>query len=409
MAQQLLPVLLGADMNCYSMARTFHEAYGVKSQAFGRYAMGEIKYSRIIHFTAVENIDTDEVLCSTLEAFAAAHPEAQKIVLGCTDDYAALLIRNRDRLSAHYTVPYIDAELMERLVSKQSFYTLCDEYEIPYPKTFIVTPETGMECFDTLEFAYPIIVKPSSSIEYWKHPFEGMNKVYFAQTPQEAKSIARKIFASGYNNTLIIQDTIPGADDHMRVLTAYCDKNAKVKMMCLGNVLLEEHTPTAVGNHAAILTEYNRPLMDKIAAFLEAVGYTGFANFDIKFDERDGSYRVFEINLRQGRSNYYVTGAGLNLARYLVQDRIENKDLGEPLFFKGKSFWHSIPVSVVWQYTQNRELVRQAQAIVQQGKDTTTLGYRYDLRLNPLRQLYLWEHSRRYHKKYATYCKKVTE
>ena len=39
----LMPVLLGGDMNCYSVARAFHEAYGVKSVAFGRYRMGETK------------------------------------------------------------------------------------------------------------------------------------------------------------------------------------------------------------------------------------------------------------------------------------------------------------------------------------------------------------------------------
>lgn len=406
MQQKILPVLLGADMNCYSVARAFHEAYGVKSQAFGRYAMGETKYSRIVKVTAVENIDTDEVLVKTLREFAAAHPGESKILLGCTDDYAALLIRNREVLRQWYVVPYIDAALMENLVSKESFYRYCEKFDIPYPATQIMGPQDGAALLNALPFAYPVIIKPSSSIQYWKHPFKGMQKVYVAESPAAAKEIAGQIFASGYADTLIIQDFVPGADSGMRVLTAYCGRDAKVKMMCLGHVMLEEHTPKAVGNHAAIVTEYDGPLMQKIAAFLEEIGYTGFANFDIKLDPRDGIYRVFEINLRQGRSNYYVTGAGLNIARYVVEDHVLQKNLAEPLLFKGESFWHSIPAPIVWEYTEDESLVQRAKAIVAAKKDTTTLGYGYDLFLNPLRRLYLWEHNRRYYQKYAQYCKK---
>ena len=32
-----IPVLIGGDMNCYSVARAIHEEYGVKSYAFGRF------------------------------------------------------------------------------------------------------------------------------------------------------------------------------------------------------------------------------------------------------------------------------------------------------------------------------------------------------------------------------------
>ena len=401
---QVMPVLLGADMNCYSMARAFHEAYGVVSHAFGRWPMGETKYTRIVKFTAVESFDTDEVMLATLRAFAAQHPGEKKIVLGCTDDYAALIIRNREALRQDYIVPYIGKDLMDKLVSKESFYQLCEAYDIPYPKTLIVHGTQDAEKLAGIDFAYPIIVKPSSSILYWKYPFDGMKKVYVAETAEDALEIIQTIYASGYPDSLIIQDLIPGDDDGMRVLTAYCDRYAKVKMVCLGNVLLEEHTPKGLGNHAAILTEYNRPLMDRLAAFLEAVGYNGFANFDIKLDPRDGSYRVFEINLRQGRSNYYVTGAGVNLARLLVEDRVEEKELGEPVFFNGESYWHSIPNKIVWEYTGDYALVKKAQAIAAAGRDTTALDYAYDLRGNLLRRLYLWEHYRRYQKKYDTYC-----
>ena len=39
---------------------------------------------------------------------------------------------------------------------------------------------------------------------------------------------------------------------------------ARSKMMCLGHVLLEEHTPKGLGNHAAIITEYDPELTAEI-------------------------------------------------------------------------------------------------------------------------------------------------
>ena len=37
---------------------------------------------------------------------------------------------------------------------------------------------------EALGFAYPVIVKPSSSILYWTLPFDGMKKVYTAASPE---------------------------------------------------------------------------------------------------------------------------------------------------------------------------------------------------------------------------------
>ena len=33
---KIQPILCGGDLNCYSVARAYHEAYGVTSIAFGR-------------------------------------------------------------------------------------------------------------------------------------------------------------------------------------------------------------------------------------------------------------------------------------------------------------------------------------------------------------------------------------
>ena len=78
----------------------------------------------------------------------------------------------------------------------------------------------------------------------------------------------------------------------MRVLNAYVDKNHKVRMMCLGHPLLEDPSPKAIGNYVAILPDYNQQVYQQIQDFLEKIEYTGFANFDMKYDPRDGSYKL---------------------------------------------------------------------------------------------------------------------
>ncbi len=55
----------------------------------------------------------------------------------------------------------------------------------------------------------------------------------------------KTIYASGYPDRMVLQKMVPGGDDHMRVLTAFSDENGKVRAMCLGHTMVEEHTPTA--------------------------------------------------------------------------------------------------------------------------------------------------------------------
>ena len=86
---------------------------------------------------------------------------------------------------------------------------------------------------------------------------------------------------------MILQEFIAGGDSQMRVFTCFSDAKGKVRAMCLGHTMLEEHTPKGLGNHAAIVTEpvSSLPVAEKIKDLLESIGYTGFSNFDIKLGD----------------------------------------------------------------------------------------------------------------------------
>lgn len=404
MTEKIIPVLLGADLNCYNVARAFHEQYGVISYAFGRYAVSATKYSRIIRFTAVPEIDRDEVMLETLTAFAENHPDGKLILFGCTDDYAAMIIRNKDKLP-RYLCACPNESFLDSVSRKAEFYEICEKYGIPYPKTVVLTGKTDVSelAADVLGFDYPIVIKPSSSVVYWKHPFDGMKKVYIAKSAADAEAIIAEIYDSGYDERMILQEFIPGGDAHMRVLTAFSDKKGRVRAMCLGHTMIEEHTPKGLGNHAAIVTEpvSHLPFADKIRAMLEDMGYTGFSNFDIKYTGQGDDYRVFEINLRQGRSNYYVSSAGINIARLAAE--VYESEGEDCLMCENVHFWHHVPRSVAYTYTEDASLVKCARDLARRGKHTSSLWYTKDLCLNPLRLICVVEVLRRQGKKFKKY------
>lgn len=380
--REFIPVLFASDINTYSMARAFHEAYGVKSVVMGKYPTGPSCNSKIVDFIANEAIDQKEVFLKSLNDYAAAHPDKKIIAVGCGDSYAELLSQNKGRYRSNVIAPYIDYSLMEELIKKENFYKMCDQYGLDYPNTVVHHKQMGHTF--TLPFEPPYILKPSNSVQYWEYPFDGQKKVYKLKDKEALYQTIDQIYEAGYHDSLIIQDFIPGNDSYMRVLTSYSDQNGEVKLMSLGHVLLEEHTPHGLGNHAVILNEMNKELMLKMKSFLEAIHYVGFSNFDIKYDERDGKYKVFEINLRQGRSNFYVTGSGFNLAKCLVEDYIENRDMKLTLADK-PHLWLVIPRRVAYRYIHNEQATSEMKQVIKKYGYVNPMFYKGDLGWKRLR------------------------
>ena len=374
MEHNFQPLLFGGDINVYSVARAFHEAYGVKSVCFGKFASGPAYGSDIIDYRVCAKNEDPETFRQNVADVAAEFADKTILVMGCGDSYVKLAAENKEFFPANCIAPYIAGDTIGKLNNKEYFYELCDQFGIDHPGTFVYRKEMGHD-FE-LPFQAPYICKPSNGVAYWEHPFEGNEKVFTCPDRKNLEEVLDKVYAAGYPDTMIIQDFVPGDDSNMRVLTCYSDRNAKVKLMCLGHVLLEEHTPHGIGNHAVILTEVNEEICQKVKAFLEEMNYVGFSNFDIKYDTRDGKYKFFEINCRQGRSNYYVTGAGYNIAKLLVEDRVEGKDLPFVLA-DNPSLWRVVPRKVAYDFIVS-EYHDEMKARIREGREVTPLFYDKD-------------------------------
>lgn len=382
-----VPLLLGGDINVYSVARAFYEQYQVKSSAIGKYATGPAYQSRIIDYRHDSAIDTYDTFLSHVVTFARDHAEKTVVLMGCGDSYVALIARAKDAeaLPENVVAPYSPFELMDSAQRKEVFYGLCEKHGVPYPHTFVFTrdmlPSDGsaIEALDAINFPYPMILKPSDGIMYWSLSFPTQQKAYTIESREQLERVIRDIYAAGYTDDLVIQDRVPGNDERMRVLTSYSDHTGTVRMMCLGHVLLEEHEPHAQGNHAMIITEPNDELCRSVRSLLEDLGFVGFSNFDVKYDERDGSFKFFDFNTRQGRSNYYVTGSGLNVAKYVVEEYVEHRPFPDEIEMpREEHLWTVLPYRAIDEFVRDGELREKAHRLIKEGKSVNPVFMRGD-------------------------------
>ena len=108
------------------------------------------------------------------------------------------------------------------------------------------------------------------------------------------------------------------------------------------------------GQSLRIITESNDRLAARLKSFLEGIKFVVFSNFDIKYDARDNTYKVFEINCRQGRSNYYVTATGNSIARAVVEDRVLGSAYTGCHVNDNIIYWRYVPDNVVYKYADER-------------------------------------------------------
>jgi D-aspartate ligase len=392
-------LLLGSDANAYYMARCYHELYNKKVDLMNKALIGVTEYSSIINFIKVDNVDKADKLVDALNSYAKESKFEKIVLIGTNDKFVRLIVENQSKIDTKFVFNYPTLEIINTLLVKDNFYNAY-KAELNLPKTLIYSCESKPKIID--DFKYPIILKPGDGVEYNKHPFIGQSKVYKIKTFNSLLETIKTIEDSGYKKNLIIQEFIPGDDCSLFDAVFYCGKDKKAKLVTFAQIGLQERTNTGVGNCTVLVNGfnehgYNEDVIMMMKNFVEKIGYQGFAEFDLKYDNRDGSYKIFEINPRQARSSYYLAACGYNLVEYLINDLIHNKTMPFTII-KNKMVLSFVPKSVINKYVTSPALLKEIKTLIKEGKFVRPLHYKKDRGL--VRKIYLYLKDINYISKY---------
>ena len=195
--------------------------------------------------------------------------------------------------------------------------------------------------------------------------FEGKNKIYKVHNEKELLDTISIIREGGYEDILIVQEFIPGDDSCLFDAVLYVNTKGNVEFMSFAQIGLQERTKGMVGNAAVLINGFNTTEGDvlkmskAIKTFMETISYRGFAEIDMKYDVRDHTFKVLEINARQGRCSYYVTPLGKNLVKVLVDDVLYGLD-HTYTFLDQEVLLSFVPKGIAKKYISNKTFRKKA-------------------------------------------------
>lgn len=323
-------LILGSDINAYHMARSYYEEYNKKAYLLGNEPMAVTYYSKILNFELVEDLTSTTVFLKTLKEFYEAHNGNKLLLIGSNNTFVRLIIENQEELSKQYIFHKYSMDLLNMLLIKENFY---NEFKgLDTRDTYIYDINTDLNMFRINDIGYPLIIRLGNDTIYHELNTKNKSKTYIVDDIYELLDTISHIRNSGYKKNLIIQKQLDNEDSLLFDCVSYVDRSGKVTLMTFAQIGLQEYDQDGVGSATVLVNGFNeyggtRKVVEDLKNILETINYRGIIHFKFLYNKSNKKYEVIEVNPRQARSSYYLTFAGYNLVKYLVDDLIYNKKI----------------------------------------------------------------------------------
>jgi len=246
--------------------------------------------------------------------------EYDRIVIYPTgDNHLEQLLEIFEEINRFCFVPFNEANLV-RSLNKYYQYQVCKELSIPFPQTLEIKSKTDVDELNQLKF--PILIKPSTRNDIGTDVFRSV----FISGPSELSEAREKIVTHlSQGVEFIASEYIPGDDSNIYAYTAYRSKKGVILNEWVGKKLTQYPNLFGVFSSAAnsapnIVATQGRLLLDKM-------NIHGIAEPEFKYDSRDETFKLTEINLRSMMWHRLGTLSGVNLQLTQWNDALGYKNV----------------------------------------------------------------------------------
>ncbi len=298
-------VVLGAGPNGLGIVRALHRHGDIEVWVVDINGTNAGRFTRLARVLKWDYPETDIAELETRIRRLSAHGE--RVILFPTRDVEVNLLAELSTVLPDHFIYYRNsAETVYALADKNLVDQTARKAELHLPRTHFMT---GPMSPQAIGFRFPILMKPLGQGAS-QTPF----KNFYAQDEAAFQNVLQT-YDDLYNNT-IIQEFIPGGDDHVYECIVLIDQQRRT----LGAVefqKIRQYLPmrgmTSFGR--TVLSQEMVPLCERLT---QQAGYSGLIDVEFKKDADNGNWVFLEANLRLPIFNSVFPASGANMASLYV-------------------------------------------------------------------------------------------
>lgn len=244
----------------------------------------------------------------------ARHFERRPILIPTDDTTAVLVQEASEELLKAYQFPVLPLGLAQRFTSKKELYFLCRERGFPTPETAF--PLTRVDLIEFIEKAvFPVMLKGIDDRLLFGRTKVGMRIVPSAK---ELFKLYNELEEPTKSN-LMLQEYIPGHAESVWMFNGYFSQTSECLAGFTGRKLRQRPADTGITSLGICVR--NEAVDQSIRELLRSLGYRGIVDIGCRYDERDGQYKLLDVNPRVGCTfRLFVDPRGMDVVRACYLD-----------------------------------------------------------------------------------------
>jgi D-aspartate ligase len=270
-------------------------------------------------------------------------PFERAVVFACNDEWTLAMGSLPSDISASYATTAAPLPVLRMLVDKGVFADCVDRFGVPAPRTLHVSGAEDLAALSDSEIS-GFFIKPRSS-QLFSQRF-GVKALRLAGRRDAAQLVSR---VADEGLEVLLQEFIPSPPMSHVFLDGYVDRDG-VMRACLARRRLRMHPPEFGNSTMSVTVPLSEvtPAVESLRHLLDGIGYTGLFDAEYVHDERDGVFKILEVNARPWWQLELAGFSGLDLVSMAYRDALGLPVPPAPRYQVGRTWVHPIPDLKAW-------------------------------------------------------------